>query len=156
MQARSVLLLRRDWHMIQKEAGKYVGVSVKPSSSNSLLEWEGEVRGVHGSMWDGAVFQVSSNYPSLRAHISNLFFPSLSFSLSLSLSFSLFLIYKKYIFKSLYLKHLSSLSIYKKEDILEQSLDVCPRLLLFSVFIQKSAQSIKPDRKLWGQWEESI
>ena len=81
---------------------------------------------------------------------------TLSLSLSLSLSFSLFLIYKKYIFKSLYLKHLSSLSIYKKEDILEQSLDVCPRLLLFSVFIQKSAQSIKPDRKLWGQWEESI
>jgi ubiquitin-protein ligase len=57
MHARSLLLLRRDWHQIQQETGSAPsGVRLRPGES--LLEWSADVEGLSGSSYEGGVFQV--------------------------------------------------------------------------------------------------
>eukprot|EP00047_Mylnosiga_fluctuans_P020142 m.89246 g.89246 ORF g.89246 m.89246 type:complete len:285 (-) comp8403_c1_seq1:160-1014(-) len=63
MHARSVLLLRREWHIMeQARAHTPWGVSVRPSG-RSLLEWEGEVRGLSDSPFEEGIFQIKLTYP---------------------------------------------------------------------------------------------
>lgn len=62
MQARSLLLLRRDWHYISSEEDnlRARGVSLRPSEN--LLDWTADIAALDGSIYAGGVFQVRVSY----------------------------------------------------------------------------------------------